>query len=85
MCVYIYVCVCVYFNFPPHIYLVIVRSRRVDFIYIQTIVKVILCSITFFFYLLADLEIEVDTFVNMIFFPRSLESLFIWQINYPEN
>ena len=44
-----------------------------------------MCCITFFFYLLADLEIEVDTFVNMIFFPRSLESLFIWQVNYPEN
>lgn len=34
MSVYTYVCVCVYlsFNFPPHTYLVIFRSRRSDLI-----------------------------------------------------
>lgn len=80
------VCVCVSFNFPPHIHLVTARSRRFDLICcIQTIVKVILCSITFFCDLLVDLEIEVGIFVNMIFFPRSFESLFTWQINYPAN
>ena len=80
------VCVCISFNFPSHTYLVIFRSRRFDLICcIQTIVKVILCSVTFFCDLLIGLEIEVGIFVNMIFFPRSFESLFAWQINYPEN
>ena len=75
-----------FFNFPPHIYLAISRSKRFDFVCcIPTKVKVILCSITFFCDLFADLEIEVGIFVNMIFFLRSSESLFTWQINYPGN
>lgn len=68
-----------FYYFPSHVYLVISRSRRFNFVCcIQTTEKVILCSITFFCDLLADLEIEVGIFVNMIFFPRSFESLFTW-------
>lgn len=75
-----------FYYFPPHVYLGLSRSRRFDFVCsIQTTEKVILCSITFFYDLLVDLEIEVGIFVNMIFFPRSFESLLTWQINYPEN
>lgn len=68
-----------FYYFPSYVYLVISRSRRFNFVCcIQTTEKVILCSITFFCDLLADLEIEVGIFVNMIFFPRSFESLFTW-------
>lgn len=73
-------------KFPPHIYLAISRSRRFDFVCcIQTKVKVILYSITFYCDLLVDLEIEVGILANMIFFLRSFEGLFTWQIYYPEN